>query len=170
MTFKVLKKQYNSKMCFICGLDNKEGLHTHYYELEQNRLCGVFKGSDVHQGWPQRMHGGITAALLDETMGRSMQIEDPNLWSVTVDLNVRYHKPVPLEKTLYVVGWITNKRRKLMTAEGYICDDNQNILATASAKYFIQDIHDIVDGSENIDDVLVWTKDVDEPTFFELPK
>ena len=157
-------------MCFICGIENEEGLHTHFYELEQNRLCGMFKGADVHQGWPKRMHGGITAALLDETMGRSMQIDDPNLWSVTVDLNVRYRKPVPLDQVLYVVGWITNRRRKLMTAEGYICDAQQNILATATAKYFIQDINDIVDGSEAVDDVLVFTKDDDMPAYIELPR
>ncbi len=170
MQFKVLKKQNNAHMCFVCGIHNDSGLNTKYYELEGKRLLGVFQGEDIHQGWPKRMHGGIAAALLDETIGRAMQMDDENLWSVTVELNVKYLKPVPLDETLYVVGWITNYRRSIIYGEGYLCDTNQNILATASAKYFKQDVHDIIEGRESLGEEWFYVEDNDAPQFFELPR
>lgn len=170
MQYKVLKKQHNSHMCFVCGIHNDLGLNTKYYELEGKKLLGVFHGEDEHQGWPKRMHGGITAALLDETIGRAMQIDDPDLWSVTVELNVKYLKPVPLESKLYVVGWITSVRRSIITGEGYICDEKQTILATATAKYFKQDVKDIIDGRESLGEEWIYVKDDQSPLFFELPK
>lgn len=157
-------------MCFVCGIHNNLGLNTKYYELEGKRLLGVFRGEDVHQGWPSRMHGGITAALLDETIGRSMQIEDETIWSVTVELNVKYVKPVPLDQTLYVVGWITGIRRKIITGEGYVCDAHQNILSTASAKYYIQDVKDIVEGRETLGEEWIYVAEDDMPLAFELPR
>ncbi len=171
MQFRVLKKQNNADMCFVCGIHNDAGLNTRFYELEGKRLLGVFQGEDVHQGWPKRMHGGITAALLDETIGRAMQIEHPNLWSVTVTLNVKYHKPVPLDQTLYVVGWITDMRRKIITGEGYLCDEHKVILASAKAKYFKQDISDIMtEGEDSFEESWFLVEDEKSPLFFDLPK
>ena len=43
MIYKVLKKQNNSAMCFVCGIHNNAGLNTTYYEIEGNQLVGVFK-------------------------------------------------------------------------------------------------------------------------------
>ncbi len=170
MKFKVLKKQNNSHMCFVCGIHNESGLKTRYYELEDKRLLGVFQGEDIHQGWPMRMHGGIIAALLDETIGRAMQIDDPELWSVTVELNVKYHKPVPLDETLYVVGWITGMRKRIITGEGYLCDNKQHILSTATAKYYKQEVKEIIDGKESLGEEWIYVDEEKTPLFFELPK
>lgn len=169
MKFKVLKKQHNAHMCFVCGIHNDSGLNTKFYELEGKRLLGVFHGEDIHQGWPERLHGGITAALLDETIGRAMQMTDENSWSVTVELNVKYHKPVPLDAPLYVVGWITGARRKIITGEGFICDENQVILASAQAKYFEQDVKDIID-RDTLGEEWIYVEDDEKPCYFELPR
>ena len=157
-------------MCFVCGIHNDAGLNTRYYELEGKRLLGLFHGGDIHQGWPKRMHGGITAALLDETIGRAMQIDNPDLWSVTVELNVKYLKPVPLDETLFVVGWITGVRKRIITGEGYLCDSKQNILSTATAKYYIQDVKDIIEGKESLGEEWIYVDEEKTPLFFDLPK
>ena len=80
MIYNITKKQNNSDMCFVCGIHNDAGLNIKYYELENKHLIGVFKGHDVHQSYPQRMHGGITSALLDETIGRAVQILNTAIW------------------------------------------------------------------------------------------
>ncbi|HOI86100.1 MAG TPA: PaaI family thioesterase [Acholeplasmataceae bacterium] len=141
MIYKVLKKQYNSSMCFVCGMDNEASLRTKYYELENKQILGLFQGGDVHQSYPKRMHGGIITALLDETIGRAVQIDEPNTFGVTVELTVRYLKPVPLDETLYCVGKITDMRKILFYGEGYLCTTTGDILATCHAKYMKQDIN-----------------------------
>ena len=64
MRLKVLKRQPNSKMCFVCGLDNKFGLKSRFYELEDNQLMAIFTAAEEHQGYPGRLHGGIAATIL----------------------------------------------------------------------------------------------------------
>ncbi len=172
MEYKVIKKQNNSSKCFICGIHNDHGLHTMYYELENNQLLGVFKGGDLHQSFPGRMHGGIVSALLDETIGRAMQIGDPDVWSVTAELTTKFLKPIPLDETLYVVGWINNYRHRIFFGEGYICDQNHNILATATAKYFKQDINKILEdeNKEDLGEEWIYVADDEMPISFDLPK
>jgi len=72
MKHKVLKKQHISKMCFVCGVKNDFGLHANFYETDTNELVALIKPSDQHQGYPGRMHGGIAATILDETIARSI--------------------------------------------------------------------------------------------------
>ena len=40
---KVLKKQTNSKDCFICGIENKLGVNASFYEMEDGKLYSLFK-------------------------------------------------------------------------------------------------------------------------------
>jgi hypothetical protein len=72
MRHNVTAKQPNSKMCLVCGLKNDFGLHASFYELDNGELLGVFTPGDQHQGYPDRLHGGIATAILDETVGRSI--------------------------------------------------------------------------------------------------
>ena len=104
MPQKVTAKQHNSKMCFVCGLKNSSGLHASFYEVEGNQLVALFTPNDEHQGYPDRMHGGLAATILDETIGRAMNINQHEIWGVTVEFNARYKKPIPLNVELRVVG------------------------------------------------------------------
>jgi acyl-coenzyme A thioesterase PaaI-like protein len=169
MKYRVTKKQNNSDMCFVCGLNNQAGLHTKFYELEHQIILGVFHGENIHQSYPTRMHGGIITALLDETIGRAIQIIEPNSFGVTYDLNIRFQKPVPLHQILYAVGKITEDRKRLFLGEGYLCTSDGQILATCNAKYFKQDIKDIV-SKDNYFLEEQWIYVDDEiPEFFDLP-
>ena len=170
MMYRVLKKQYNSKLCFVCGMENHAGLHTIFYELEQDRLLGLFRGADIHQSYPKRMHGGIISALLDETIGRAIQINHLNLWGVTVELTIRYHQPVPIEQTLYAVGWIQNEKSRLFEGEGYLCDPTGVIYATAHGKYIKQDVAAIVKDNDFVEGEWIHLVDDEMPEGFDLPK
>ncbi|MFA6801456.1 MAG: PaaI family thioesterase [Acholeplasmataceae bacterium] len=170
MEFKVTKEQNNGSKCFICGIHNNHGLKTKYYEIEGNRVLGVFKGDDLHQSFPGRMHGGIVAALLDETIGRALQIDDPERWSVTFELTTKFLKPMPLEEELYVVGWIDQVRHHIYFGQGYICDQKGQVLATATGKYFEQNIREILVDKEDLGEEWIYVADEKMPLSFELPR
>jgi acyl-coenzyme A thioesterase PaaI-like protein len=72
MRYHVIGKQPNSKMCLVCGLKNALGLKAAFYELENSELLAVCEPLEEHQSYPSRLHGGIVAALLDETIGRAI--------------------------------------------------------------------------------------------------
>jgi acyl-coenzyme A thioesterase PaaI-like protein len=170
MIYKVLRKQNNSDMCFVCGISNDAGLKTSFYELDGNQLLGVFKGLDIHQSYPQRMHGGIIVALLDETIGRALSILEPDFWGVTVNLSIKFIKPVPLKQELKAVGWITNNRRLLFEGEGYLCDNEGNILATCEARYRKQPVDVIVQEENFIKEQWIYVEDDQSPLSFDLPQ
>ena len=59
MNHRVIRKQPNSRMCLVCGLRNPHGLHTAFYELDNNELVAVFTAHEGLQSYPGRLHGGI---------------------------------------------------------------------------------------------------------------
>ncbi len=170
MIYKVLRKQNNADMCFVCGMSNDAGLKTSFYELEGERVVGIFKGLDIHQSYPQRMHGGIIVALLDETIGRALTISEPDFWGITVNLSIKFIKPVPLEQELKAVGHITNNRRLIFEGEGYLCDNQGKILATCQAKYMKQSVEKIVGDTKFIKEQWIYVADEESPLSFNLPR
>lgn len=143
MKLKVTRKQNNSKDCVVCGMDNPFSLKTRTYELENGIVCGITNGAFHHQSYPHRMHGGLITALLDEIIGRAINIEEPDTFGVTASLDIKFKKPVPLDEELKVVGKITRNTRMLFEAEGFIESKDGIILATAHALYVKQDVEKI---------------------------
>ena len=136
MSREVKRKQQNSKMCLVCGLKNHFGLRAAFYELEGDELVAVFRPMEEHQGYPNRLHGGIASAMLDETIGRAIMIEyDDNFWGVTVDLNIRFKKAIPLDQELRVVGRITKDGNRFFEGTGEIVLEDGAVAATASGRY-----------------------------------
>jgi uncharacterized protein (TIGR00369 family) len=131
-------------MCFVCGTDNPLSLRAQFLELEDGRLCAEFIAGDQHQSYPGRMHGGVISAILDETIGRAVQVADPDLFGVTLELNVRFRKPVPLNVPLRVIAEIT-KRGRLFSGEGKLLLEDGSVAAEATARYYQMDTNDIAD-------------------------
>ncbi len=146
MKHRVLKKQYNSKKCLVCGLDSLFSLKTRFYELENKELVGMFNVLEEHQSYPGRLHGGIAAAVLDETIGRAIMIDEPDTWGVTVELKVQFKKPLPLEQKLKAVGRITVNNKRIFEGTGEILLENGEVAVTAYGKYMKMSLEKISDG------------------------
>ena len=54
--------------CYACGPRNSEGLRLEFYMSGDNKekVEAIFTPRDNLQGWPEALHGGIVATLLDE--------------------------------------------------------------------------------------------------------
>ena len=133
-------------MCFVCGLKNKFGLNASFYETENNELIALFKPCQEHQGYPGRLHGGMAAAILDETIGRTITTgKDNEIWGVTLEFNIKYKKPIPLDEEIKVVAKLTFEDKKLFEGTGKIMLSNGDIAATAQGKYLRLPIEKIAD-------------------------
>ena len=146
MKYKVSGKQESSKMCFICGKKNDFGLKASFYETDKNHLIAIFKPRQEHQSYPGRLHGGIAAAILDETIGRNINMgRDEDVWGVTLEFSIRYKKPIPLEEQIKVVTWLTQENKRMFKGEGKIVLSDGKTAATASGSYLKLPIEKIAD-------------------------
>jgi acyl-coenzyme A thioesterase PaaI-like protein len=104
----------------------------------------IFKPLEGHQSYPGRLHGGVAASILDETIGRAINIKHEGIWGVTVELNVQYKKPIPLDQELKVVGRITRDTSRIFEGTGEVLLDGE-VAATAFGKYIKLPIEKIAD-------------------------
>lgn len=156
-------------MCFVCGVKNDFGLHANFYETDANELVAIIKPSDQHQGYPGRMHGGIAATILDETIARSIcNGKNEQLWGVTLELKTRFRKPVPLGQELKVVGRVTSEGSRSFEGTAEIVLPNGEIAVSAEGKYLKVDIKRISDESLGDDDWF-FVNNPDEPGEIEIP-
>ncbi len=160
MPRSVISAQNVSKMCHVCGLENDSGLHARFFETDTGELVGVFTPREEHQGYPGRMHGGVAFALLDETIGRAVNITDPGVWGVTVELTIRYRKPVPIDGPVKAVARITKDSGRLFEGSGEIVLEDGTVAVEASGKYLRMNIDKIVDAGEDFSDQ--WIPDTRE--------
>ena len=61
----IMEKQPNSRMCFVCGIENPIGLRLAFYTDDKGRCVARFRPKPEHQGFPGQLHGGIISTLLD---------------------------------------------------------------------------------------------------------
>ncbi|MEG8183392.1 PaaI family thioesterase [Nocardia terpenica] len=85
--------------CFGCGPGNSAGLGIAFTRA-QDGVVGVLTLDERHQGAPGVAHGGVVAAALDEAAGSALL--PLGLPAVTAQLDVSYHAPVPIGRTLTV--------------------------------------------------------------------
>jgi acyl-coenzyme A thioesterase PaaI-like protein len=146
-----IQKQPNSTHCFICGVQNAGGVHVSFYETVngegQAEILARFTGRTHHQGYPNRMHGGVITGILDEAIGRAVNIGSgaalPNTWGVSLELTVRFLKPVPLDVELTARGRITRTVRRIFEGTGEIYLPDGEIAATATGRYLMMELDEI---------------------------
>lgn len=157
-----LQNQNVNDMCFVCGVDNPAGLRAQFIQSgEPGVVEAIFSGKDIHMSYPGRLHGGIAAAICDETIGRASLTEGDGAWGVTVSLSLRYRKPTPLHENLICRGYITKNTKRTLEGKAEIRTLNGEVCVTAEAKYMKLPVDTIVSqGSpkESGEDY-VWEKD-----------
>ena len=128
--------QPNSGPCFVCGLANAFGLHLRFVQQGPDRVVAYTWVPRRFQGYPGVVHGGITAAILDETAGRALMGADPHTARLmfTARLNVRYRRPVPVETLLRAEGWVEKDRNRTAVCRAALFTEHgQQALAEAEA-------------------------------------
>jgi acyl-coenzyme A thioesterase PaaI-like protein len=146
MRRKITGKQPNSAMCFVCGLRNTAGLRASFYELDGGEILAVFAPRAEHQGYPGRLHGGLAATILDETIGRAIMISSKGeTWGVTVEFTMRLRKPVPVDRPVKVVGRIVKEGSRIFEGTGEIRLEDGSVAVEGQGKYIKMPLEKIAD-------------------------
>lgn len=127
--------------CFGCGAANPQGLHLHFTLNTTNpshpTATAVVQLTELHQGPPGHIHGGIVATLCDEAMSK---LNRPlGLLAMTRHMEVDYLRPAPLHTALTLTArHLRRDSRKLFhTVELHSPDGG--LLATAKGVFIVID-------------------------------
>lgn len=125
-------RQPGSRHCYVCGKDNPIGLKVQFYQ-HGDQVVTHFTPGPEHQGYPDRMHGGIAGTLLDETIGRAGFVH--GYWTFTAKFEVKYRKPIPLGQEITVLGEVTRDRGRMVEARGQILLADGTVAVEGSGLY-----------------------------------
>lgn len=145
---KVTGKQRNSKMCFVCGMDNPIGLKAQFYNMEDGSVMTPFRYTENNQSFPQRVHGGLVATMLDELGLRALWAKySEEALGVTMSMEVKLRKPVPYNEDLIGRGMVQRDSSQFATMKAEIFDGKGSLLAEAVLKYIKLDVEKIAQGA-----------------------
>jgi uncharacterized protein (TIGR00369 family) len=133
----ILESEYNA--CFGCGQNNPAGLRLTFYETD----AGVEAEYTVPQqfaGPPGIAHGGIQAAILDETLCVAA-FAKAGTQVVTGEMTIRYVRPVPTATPILARARIVDRKDRSFFIEGaiYVAATGEE-LTRARGRFFAQDV------------------------------
>ncbi|MDD4775874.1 MAG: PaaI family thioesterase [Syntrophomonas sp.] len=139
-----MEKQPTSRTCFMCGRQNHIGLQmTWYNDYRAQQIKAEVTVPEHFNGYPGVVHGGIVAAILDETSGRSLMLNRAfEEMFITTKLEVKYHQPTPTDQPLTVTGWIVKRFSRfarvaadIRLADGSLCAECEATVARPPRKF-----------------------------------
>lgn len=165
---KVIGKQRNSRMCFICGMDNPVGLKAQFYNMEDGSVMTPFLFREEHQSFPERVHGGLAATMIDELGLRAMWAKDQveATLGVTMSLSVKYRKPVPYNEELLARGIVVKETPKFVTIAAGIYSREGELFVNGESTYIKLDPRQIVSEAVDTHDEMCY---LIEDDVWELP-
>jgi acyl-coenzyme A thioesterase PaaI-like protein len=114
---------------------------------DPERVIAHVKVPEDYNGYPGVVHGGIVAAMLDETAGRAALLTDNERLLVTLKLETAYRQPTPTNTELTVTGWIVQDRGSRVKVAGEIRLPDGTLTASCSA-LLVQPPHEVTESFE----------------------
>ena len=102
--------------------------------VEGGRAIAVLEPSPLLEGPPRLLHGGFSAAMMDALLSTLAQVQDRRV--VTVHLDVSFLRPVPLDRSLRLVGEVTSVEGRKVRAQGVLEYDGE--VAVRAEALFIE--------------------------------
>jgi acyl-coenzyme A thioesterase PaaI-like protein len=125
--------------CYVCGPDNPAGLHVPFHAHGAHGARAQYTVRGEHCGWPGILHGGISFALMDEALAWACHFQ--GLYGVTAKVVTRFRQPLSVGARLIILGWTTERRRRLVSARAEIRLDTDDgpVVAEAEATMYLPD-------------------------------
>ena len=118
--------------CFGCGPHNPNGLKL-TFAWDGDTCLTRWTPLPEHQGWADRVHGGLLALVLDEVLSHAA-LERHGLHWVTASLTTRLKRPASIGHSLRAQARVITVRPRLIVSEGDIQTESGLLIATGQAK------------------------------------
>lgn len=120
---------------FVSGVINPFGIGVVYHYEGDDAVARVTLG-DAYEGAPGRAHGGVVAAVLDETMGMVLPLTGE--FAFTGSMNVVYEGPTPIRVPVEFRARLRGRDGRKLFIEAEASHDGQRF-ARAEATFITVD-------------------------------
>ena len=120
------------RACFACGASNNDGLNLHFDIGPDSMASAVWQPSTAFQSYPDRLHGGVIATLLDSVIVHALFAK--GIAGVTAEMTIRYLKSAGLREPVHVTGSVVSGRHGVFLCHAEV-HQNGTIAVRASAKF-----------------------------------
>ncbi len=117
--------------CFVCGDENDGGLRTRFF-VEGDTVRARLAVPKHLNGYRGVVHGGVLAALIDESMGWAATVFGRgDRMYVTGELTIKYIAPVPPGETVEIVSRLVDDAGRVAYGAGEaLCGGKACVRAT----------------------------------------
>jgi acyl-coenzyme A thioesterase PaaI-like protein len=126
-----LRRQLHSH-CVVCGASNGLGLQMDFVAQPDGSVSALLGCPGFLEGYPDMLHGGIIAAVLDGAMTNCLFAH--GRVAVTGELSVRFRHPVVTNRPATVRAWIEDSFPILHLMAAELRQDGQ-VMARATGKF-----------------------------------
>lgn len=131
--------------CLVCGNDRPDSLGLRFHRQTDGSVVAEFDCSEVFQGYPDRLHGGVVAMLLDAAMTHCLFAK--NIAGLTAKLAIRYHRAVMLGIPAVVRARIVDATSPLYYLEADVIQEGE-LCAAAKGTFWDSACGDLVAPAE----------------------
>jgi len=112
----------HAKNCFGCSLNNPIGLKVKF-RTKDSLLVGEFDSSQNHEGPPCIIHGGVIAAIIDESFAAfAVQVLKMDIRTIREEISFR--NPARLGDKLYIETSLKEEKSRAIIVETKIYKDD----------------------------------------------
>ena len=119
--------------CLACRPRHEGGLGIRFRTEADGAVVATFECDPKYQSYPDRLHGGIVALLLDSAMTHCLFARE--IHGVTARLSIRYFHPVELEVCATIRARVLRHMKRLIELEAVILQHDR-VAARAQARFF----------------------------------
>lgn len=119
--------------CLLCGPAGGRGLALAFEVQPDGAVAAAVAFPGVLEGYPDVLHGGVTAAVLDAAMTNALF--SVGVVAVTAELTVRYVAPVSLAKGAVVRGSVERLGAHTLCLVRAELEQEGAVVARASARF-----------------------------------
>jgi len=121
-----------NNVCFVCGDNNPQGLRIRFFE-DSGKAVAEYTPPEAYQGYEGILHGGLISTLLDEIMAKALLANERQ--GMTVEMQVRFKKAVPVNQPLRLIGRVTGVQGRLTETAGELLGADGTVYANATGKF-----------------------------------
>jgi acyl-coenzyme A thioesterase PaaI-like protein len=133
----LMKRVIGTPGCFVLDGDgsNPRALNPDiFWDPEKKRIETRFTADATWAGFEGVVHGGLLAAILDETMAWAIEYEHSK-FAYTGDLSLRFKKPVLVGEPYLALGWVASIEGRKYLTEGQILNPDGEVAVFSNSTF-----------------------------------